>query len=154
MQKVVNINGMPDEYVDDRGFASGLKTALLGRAAGCEKIYVNVDYVKPGAASAKYHSHTSQEEFFLILAGYGILRMDGEERTVGQGDAVAKPAGKGIAHQFVNTGSEVLQILDVGIAEAGDIVEYPEEGTVLIKDLKLAFRKQDALKDWTSEPNQ
>ena len=48
---------------------AGLVTKSLGDAAGSQKLYVNIDYVPPGAFSTKYHSHSQQEEFFLILSG-------------------------------------------------------------------------------------
>lgn len=153
MLRVVNIDNMPDEFVDDPQFESPMKTAYLGAAAGSEKIYVNIDYVKPGAKSVKYHSHSRQEEFFLILKGSGMLRMRGKEIPVRQGDFVAKPAGKDIAHQFINNGAEVLQILDCGLNEKDETVTYPDEGVILLKKQRLAFRISDALRDWSSDPN-
>lgn len=48
----------------NRGDGVGLITKYLGAAAGSEKIYVNIDYVPSKAYSAKYHSHSQQEEFF------------------------------------------------------------------------------------------
>jgi uncharacterized cupin superfamily protein len=153
MSKVLNINNVPNEFVDDPQFASSMKTLYLGAAAGSQRMYVNVDYVKPGAGSVKYHSHSRQEEFFLILAGSGVLRMKDEEIPVKKGDFVAKPAGKDIAHQFINNGSEVLQILDCGLNERDETVTYPDEGVVLLKKQRLAFKISDALKDWSSDPN-
>ena len=58
-----------------------------------------------------------------------------------------------IAHQFINNGSEVLQILDCGLNERDETVTYPDEGVVLLKKQRLAFRISDALKDWSSDPN-
>jgi uncharacterized cupin superfamily protein len=153
MRKVLNIDDLPKEFVDDPGFQSAMKTAYLGAAAGSEKIYVNVDHLKPGARSVKHHSHSRQEEFFLILKGNGILRMGDEEIPVKQGDFVAKPAGKDIAHQFINSGSEVLRILDCGLNEGDETITYPDEGVILVKKQRLAFRISDALKDWSSDPN-
>jgi uncharacterized cupin superfamily protein len=154
MLKILNIDHVPDEFVDDPKFQSRMKTAYLGAAAGSEKIYVNVDYVKPGAKSVKYHSHSRQEEFFLILKGSGKLRIKHHEVPVRQGDFVAKPAGKGIAHQFINDGSEVLQILDCGFDEKDEIMTYTDEGVVVLKRQRLAFRLSDALKNWSSDPNE
>jgi uncharacterized cupin superfamily protein len=154
MMKVINVDDVPERFVDDPKFESAMKTAYLGTAAGSQKIYVNVDYVKPGAMSVKYHSHSRQEEFFLILAGSGVLRMEDQETPVRKGDFVAKPAGKDIAHQFINTGPEVLQILDCGLNEPDETVVYPDEGIVLLKKQRLAFRISDALEDWSSDPNQ
>jgi uncharacterized cupin superfamily protein len=154
MTRILNINNIPGKFVDDPEFVSRMKTAYLGAAAGSERIYVNIDYVKPDAKSVKYHSHSRQEEFFLVLKGNGTLRMKDEELAVKAGDFVAKPAGKDVAHQFINTGSEVLEILDCGLNEPDDTVTYPDEGMILFKREKLAFRISDALPDWSSDPNE
>ncbi len=153
MKRISNINNIPREYMDDPDFQSKMKTVLIGDALGCEKIYVNIDYVKPGGKSVKYHSHSKQEEFFLIMSGEGILRMDGQQIPVKVGDVVSKPAGKDIAHQFINNGSEILQILDMGTREQGDIASYPDENTILLRDSNLAFHVDNGIKGWGSDPN-
>ena len=153
MVKIMNVDSLPDEFIDDPKFESEMKTLYLGAAAGSEKVYVNIDYVKPGAKSVKYHSHSKQEEFFLILQGRGKLRMNVEEVSVKQGDFVAKPAGKDIAHQFINDGSEVLRILDCGLNEKDETVTYPDDDVILLKKQRMAFKISDALKDWSSDPN-
>ncbi|WP_425805560.1 cupin domain-containing protein [Desulfitobacterium sp. Sab5] len=153
MNNISNIDAIPKEYMDDPDFQSKLKTVLVGDAIGCEKIYVNIDYVKPGAESVKYHSHSRQEEFFLILSGQGVLRIDGKEISIKTGDVISKPAGKDIAHQFINNSEELLQILDVGTREKDDIITYPDEDLMLIKDKQLVFNIVDNVKEWSSEPN-
>lgn len=154
MDRISNIGRIPRKYVDDPDFQTKLKTMMVGDAIGCEKIYVNIDFVKPGGKSTKYHSHSKQEEFFLILGGSGILRMDGEEIPVGVGDVISKPAGKDIAHQFINTGSEILRILDVGTREAGDVAVYPEENVTYLRDPKWAFNIGDKISNWMSDPEE
>lgn len=153
MNNISNIDAIPKEYMYDPDFQSKLKTVLVGDAIGCEKIYVNIDYVKPGAESVKYHSHSRQEEFFLILSGQGILRIDGKEISIKTGDVISKPAGEDIAHQFINNSEELLQILDVGTREKDDIITYPDENLMLIKDKQLVFNIDDNVKGWSSEPN-
>lgn len=153
MNNISNVDSIPKEYMYDPDFQTKLKTILVGDAIGCEKIYVNIDYVKPGAVSVKYHSHSRQEEFFLILSGKGILRIDGKEVSIKTGDVISKPAGKDIAHQFINNSEEILQILDVGTREEDDIITYPDENVVFLKDTKLVFNINDKVKKWTSEPN-
>ncbi|TCP52201.1 putative cupin superfamily protein [Tumebacillus sp. BK434] len=151
MTKIHNVSNMPKGT--DESFGP-MRTLYLGHAAGSEKLYVNIDYVQPGAKSTKYHSHTTQEEFFLILKGSGTLRILDEEHAVQQGDFIAKPAGKGIAHQFLNTGTEVLEILDCGLQTQDDIVVYPDEDVVYVKPLKKDFKLADAIAGWSSEPNE
>lgn len=154
MNNISNINNISKEYMFDPDFKSKLKTILIGDAIGCEKIYVNIDYVKPGAESVKYHSHSKQEEFYFIMSGRGILRINGEEILIKTGDVISAPAGKDNGHQFINNSSEILQILDIGTREKGDIITYPDENVFLIKDKGLVFNIDDSIKGWTSEPNE
>ena len=153
MKNISNIDSIPMEYMYDSDFQSKMKTILIGDAIGCEKIYVNIDYVKPGAESVKYHSHSKQEEFFLIISGKGILRIDGEKVPVGKGDVISKPAGKDITHQFINNSLEILQILDVGTREKDDIITYPDENIIYLKNKKKVFNINDNIKNWNSQPN-
>jgi uncharacterized cupin superfamily protein len=154
MNGLSNINNIPSEYMYDPDFQSKLKTVLIGDAIGCEKIYINIDFVKPGGVSTKYHSHSKQEELFLVMSGNGILRIDDQEIPIKTGDVVSKPAGKNIKHQFINNSTDILQILDVGTREKGDVVAYPDENIVYFKDENLVFNIDDNIKNWTSDPNE
>ncbi len=60
---------------------------------------------------------------------------------------------KSIAHQFINNGLEILQILDVGTREKGDAALYPDENVIFLRDEKMVFNMSDRIKDWSSEPN-
>ncbi|KEO83645.1 cupin domain-containing protein [Tumebacillus flagellatus] len=153
MANIMNLQNLPGEFsehFDD--FMGKISTLYLGGAAGSQKIYVNIDRLEPGATSTVYHSHSLQEEFFLILQGSGTLRWNGEEYPVKQGDFIAKPAGQGIAHTFLNTGETLLEILDVGTNEIGDVAHYPDEDVYYLRDQKLKFKGQDAI-DFETEPN-
>lgn len=153
MQKVHNLKRIPDRHVDDPRFRSLMSTKRLGALAGSERLYVNVDRVKPGGKSVKYHAHSLQEEFFLILKGTGKLRLQGRLIRVKAGDFFAKPGGKGIAHQFLNDGKEILEILDCGTNDRGDVVEYPDEGVVLLRDRRVALKRSLAAAGWSPDPN-
>lgn len=146
MNNVSNINNISKEYMIDPDFQSKMKTVLIGDALGSERIYVNIDYVKPGAESVKYHSHSSQEEFFLIISGKGLLRIDGDEILISTGSVISKPAGKDIAHQFINNSSEILQVLDVGTREKDDVITYPDENVMVVKSKGLVFNVTDMLR--------
>lgn len=39
------------------------------------------------------HYHRTSEEFYFILSGTGMMEVDGEEREIGEGDAVLIPPG-------------------------------------------------------------
>jgi mannose-6-phosphate isomerase-like protein (cupin superfamily) len=61
-----------------------------------------------GASTAPHH-HVETEEIYYVLEGEGLMRVAGETRAVGQGDAIAIPPGA--PHQITNSGIEVLKFL-------------------------------------------
>lgn len=148
-----NTDKLPEKFIWHDNV--GLITKSLGEAAGSQKIYVNIDYVPPKANSTKYHSHSQQEEFFLILSGTGTLRINDEEITVRQGDFIAKPAGKNIAHTFYNFSDEILTILDIGTMESEDTCYYPDDDMYMQKSngIRRIFRGSDLNTSWLPEPN-
>lgn len=130
-----------------------MSTAYLGFAAGSKRLYSNVDRLKPGAKSCKFHHHSRQEEFFLILKGECTLRVGGETFRVREGDYFCKPAGVGLAHQFLNDSANEVEILDVGLNDPDDVIEYPEERVVLDRRKGKIFRDGVEIPDWSSDPN-
>ncbi|WP_454051916.1 cupin domain-containing protein [Clostridium sp. Marseille-Q7071] len=147
------MNNIPKQYISK---FQGAKTMYVGNAVGSEKIYVSIDYIEPGYKSTEYHHHLMQEEFFLIMSGKGIIRINDEEFEVKSGDVISKPAGKNIAHQFINNSEEVLQILDVGTKEEDDVAIYPDENILYVRNKGLAFKVDDDIisKGWTTDPNE
>lgn len=64
--------------------------------------------VPVGGATAE-HYHPRAEEIYFITHGKGLIRLDGEEREVGVGDAIGIPPG--VRHKIWNTGYEPLRFL-------------------------------------------
>jgi mannose-6-phosphate isomerase-like protein (cupin superfamily) len=62
----------------------------------------------PGA-STQEHYHIRTEEIYYITHGAGKIRIDGELRDVGSGDAIAILPGQ--KHKLWNTGPDVLRLL-------------------------------------------
>ncbi|MBM3879278.1 MAG: cupin domain-containing protein [Verrucomicrobia bacterium] len=60
-------------------------------------------------AATQEHYHPLTEEIYYITAGTGRIRVEGEERVVGPGDAIAIPPGH--RHKLWNLGSVVLRLL-------------------------------------------
>jgi mannose-6-phosphate isomerase-like protein (cupin superfamily) len=59
--------------------------------------------------STQEHYHPRAEEIYFITRGRGRIRIEGEERGVEAGDAIAIPPGK--RHKLCNTGAEELRLL-------------------------------------------
>ena len=105
------------------GETFGLSTRL-GEHAWLRRIGVNVDLVRPGERSTKFHWHHEEEEGFLVLSGSGVLMVGSDAFRVGPGDFFAKREGPDRPHQFVNDGDQDLRILTIG-EHRGDEAEFP-----------------------------
>ena len=71
----------------------------------------------PNFAAPFGHRHVSHEEVYLVLAGSGRAKLDGEEQALKQWDAlrVAPAVARGFA-----AGPDGLELLVIGFGEAGD----------------------------------
>lgn len=63
----------------------------------------------PVGGATQEHFHPRAEEIYYITHGTGRLRIEGEEREVRAGDAIAIPPGR--RHKLWNTGREPLRLL-------------------------------------------
>ena len=63
----------------------------------------------PVGAATQEHYHPKCEEIYYITHGQGRMRIEGELREVGPGDAIAIPPGK--KHKIWNIGPETLRLL-------------------------------------------
>jgi mannose-6-phosphate isomerase-like protein (cupin superfamily) len=64
--------------------------------------------VAPGGATIE-HLHRTSEELYLITAGRGRLRVEGEERQIEAGDCALIPPGA--RHKLFNEGEEPLRVV-------------------------------------------
>ena len=103
----------------------GYRVAALGSKLGLTRLGVNHETIFPGGRSSKPHAHSEEEEFVLVLEGQPTLWIDGEVFELAEGDAVAFPAGTGIAHTFINNSEAAIKLLIVGERSATDQVRYP-----------------------------
>ena len=65
--------------------------------------------VKPGGAVVGEHVHPHFQERFQVISGELGARVDGVERTLGDGDEVTVPAG--VPHDWWNAGEEEASVL-------------------------------------------
>ena len=74
-------------------------------------VSIEVWELPPGSSEGS-HVHEGEgalEEFYYFIAGRGVMWMDGEELSVGPGDAVMAPPG--VDHGFRSTGEEPLKLI-------------------------------------------
>lgn len=87
---------------------SEIRELLAHRNSGIRHQSLAEARVPVGGATAE-HYHAKTEEIYFIAAGEGRIRIDGEERAVRPGDAIAILPGQ--RHKLWNTGSEALTLL-------------------------------------------
>ena len=63
----------------------------------------------PVGGATQEHYHLKTEEIYYITHGAGRIRIDGEERDVKVGDAIAIPPSR--KHKLWNRGNEPLRLL-------------------------------------------
>jgi mannose-6-phosphate isomerase len=70
--------------------------------------------VHPGQRLS-YQTHTRRAEHWHIVAGTGLLTLDGVETTVTSGNSV--DVAIGAAHRIANTGTEPLVFIEVQVGD-------------------------------------
>ncbi len=102
--------------------ARWMHTDALGSAVMFEgdskfgELGINIGVMQPGQPACMYHGENAQEDF-LILAGEGVLVIEGEERRLKQWDFVHCPPWAD--HVIVATGDAPLVVLAVGARPEG-----------------------------------
>ena len=107
--------------------------SMLSPILGSGKSNIRTYLIPPGMTFARFHSHTSREEFYLVLEGKGNVRIGGHKLEVKKGDLISKPTGPDLATQFLADLGEDLRVLDVEVwpdidKRSKDLVHYPDHG--------------------------
>jgi uncharacterized cupin superfamily protein len=100
---------------------------------------LRVQEIRAGRRNWPLHCHTAEEEIFVVLAGWGAVRIGDEQTAVREGSVVARPAGTGVAHAFY-AGEEGLTLLAYGAHDPRDLAWYPEAGKVNFRGFGFTAR--------------
>ena len=99
------------------GLSPNLETRFGRKALEVEGGGLSYQRLAPNYAVPFGHRHGNHEEVYLVIAGSGRAKLDGEERELKQWDAlrVAPPVARGFA-----AGPDGMELLVIGFGEAGD----------------------------------
>lgn len=124
-------------------YAQGTESHLLPMI-GVGRVFIKVQQVAVGCASARLHSHSAIDEYYVILAGSATLRMGRHSLTVSPGTFIAKPTGPDLTSQIVADQGEPVTILDIEVyadSRLGlggkDIMAYTDHQEVLFEGLGM-----------------
>lgn len=158
------VNADDVEAVGRDGATVGRHIRDLGRAAGSSRTGLKLFDVLPGKLMNPPHSHSAEEEIFIVLAGSGTLTVwqhprgpaeperfasEREEHALRRGSVAVMLAGTG--RPFALTaGDEGMQVLAYGTREPNDITYYPRSAKVMLRGVGLVGRLQP-LDYWEGE---
>ena len=124
-------------------YSQGIERHLLPMI-GVGRVFIKVQQVAEGSASARLHSHTAQDEYYFILAGSATLRMGRHSQPVSPNTFIAKPTGPDLTSHIVADQGEAVTILDIEVyadsrLELGgkDVMAYTDHQEVLLVGLGM-----------------
>lgn len=127
-----------DEQFLKIGNHHGQDQRFLMPLLGPTRLFARIETIPPGINSARLHSHSSVDEYYLVLDGEGTLRMNGRERVVRKGDFIAKPSLPENTSQILANRGEEMRILDMEVwpdstISSKDLVDYPDHREFLLR---------------------
>ena len=116
-----NLNEVEDSAAK-HGVGESQEARFPREALGAEQTGLNYLTVKPGRREAFAHRHRTAEEIYVVLAGSGRVKLDGDLVDLAPLDAVR--VGPGTTRTF-EAGADGLQVLVFGprVEGDGEIVE-------------------------------
>ena len=112
-----NLRGDVENSAERFGLAPDLETRFGRKPLELEGGGFSYQRLGPGYVVPFGHRHGHHEEVYVVLAGSGRAKLDGEVHELQQWDAlrVAPPVARGFA-----AGPDGMELLVVGFGEAGD----------------------------------
>lgn len=112
----------------------------LGKAAGLERLGINIQRLPPGTRSSWPHAEDGEEEFVYVIQGQVDAWIDGHTYPMAAGDLVAFPSSTGISHCILNnSAAEALLLVGGEASRPGCRIFYP---------LHPSRRQDMAPQDW------
>ncbi len=122
-------------------YSQGQEHPLLA-ATAVGRMNAKVQVVAAGASSARLHSHTAQDEYYLILNGSGTLRMGERCQPITRGCFIAKPTGPDLPSHILADQGEPVTILDMEVYAdarqfigAKDVMNYADQRELVMDGL-------------------
>jgi uncharacterized cupin superfamily protein len=131
------------------------QTRWIGQALGAVRSGLSEIVVAPGGLSNLPHSHSTEDELFVVTAGDGVLELmdaageDAGRHEIRTGHVVSLPAGSRVAHAF-RAGSGGLTLLAYARHDRADMCFYPRSQKISFRGLGIIVRV-DRVDYWDGE---
>ncbi len=119
--------------VKEEGDSQRIFMPLLGPS----RSFFRLEKISPGNSSARLHSHSAVDEYYLLIRGKATLKIGAASVPIEAGTLIGKPTGPDLSSQIIADRNEEIEILDMEIwpdrsCNAKDTVYYPEHGEMLM----------------------
>lgn len=144
-----NLWRLPLVSIDDRGPMGALNERLVAKEDGATtqffypqlglgRLHAMLETMEPGQASARLHSHSAVDEYYLVVSGKATLRMGSHTFIVEKGHFIGKPTGPDLTSQILADQGEAVTILDIEVwpdhrFRDKDVVHYPDFGELIMR---------------------
>src|SRR4051794_21276271 len=112
-----NLKDDVENSAESFGLAPDLETRFARKPLELEGGGFSYQRLAPDYVLSFGHRHVNHEEVYVVLAGSGRAKLDGEERELRQWDAlrVPPPVARGFA-----AGPDGMELLVIGFGDGGD----------------------------------
>ena len=107
---LINIDEVEDSATQF-GLSPSLEARFARRALGSSRLGVSRETLAPGFRVPFGHTHSEQEEVYVVLRGSGRIKIDDEIVELAEGDLVRVSPG---AWRCTEAGADGMQLLAVG----------------------------------------
>jgi len=119
---------------NEKGMSERFFTPLLGPS----RMFARLEEIPQGGVSARLHSHSAIDEYYLILKGRGHLRFNSSTIEIKAGDLIGKVRGPDNSTQIVADLDDSIVILDMEIwpdsrYNEKDVIAYPDHEEIYMR---------------------
>ncbi|WP_395022729.1 cupin domain-containing protein [Dongia sp.] len=148
-----------EESLTAEKFGGRTRHLTYAAVGGDYHVGMAIESPAPGKRLFPRHYHMLEEEQAIVLEGEVTLLLtsaeNGDERHVMKpGDYVCFPAGRKVAHSFLNSGSGPCRYLIIGERKPADVCVYPDSNKLAVPGLderQHVFDKAATRRYWDGE---
>jgi uncharacterized cupin superfamily protein len=113
------------------------------REMGSERLVLAHDAMPPDTHNTELHFHSTREECWYVRGGSGVARIGTQQHELRPGSFWLRRPNGGVGHR-IEVGPDGMDLITMGDLVGGDVVPYPERGTVLVaRGVELPYQPKD-----------
>ena len=140
------------DYLKSEHGQYSCESAEISSLWNTQKLGFHMQSLSSKSFSCPYHLHHSEEEVFLAIKGFAMVRQDDQFFEIKEGDLIIFKTG--VAHQFYNHTNLPFLFLAHSNKEPEEICEFPDSNKKWSRKQKKLFQHGKELENyWKDEEN-